>query len=149
MLRSVGLKAYRVLIPPPGMEPTLPTSEGEVLTAGPPGKSQFTFFKPSWFCCRFAEACVIQTASPPRLSPETLPQGRPFGHLGGHSTRSTDAHSLCGCVCKLVVSSRELFSMTDDGESAPTKRQKRGWKSQSSGKRFVPTYVAHCQGLKT
>ena len=121
----------------------------EVLTAGSPAKSQFTFFKPRWFCCRFLEARVIQTASPPRLSHETLPQGWPFGHLGGHNPSDTDSHSLCGCVCKLVISFRELFSMTDDGESAPTKRQKRGWKSQSSGKRFVPTDVAHCQGLKT
>ena len=48
--------------------PTLPTWEGEVLTAGPPGKSQFTFFKPSSFCCRFLEACVSQTTCPPRLS---------------------------------------------------------------------------------
>ena len=93
-----GLKACGLLLPPPGMESTLPTSEGEVLTTGPPGKSQFTFFKPNWLCCRFLEARVSQTASPPRLSHETLPQGWLVGHLGGHSTSDTDSRSLWVCL---------------------------------------------------
>lgn len=37
-----------------------------------------------------------------------------------------------------MISFRELFSMTDDGESAPTKRRKRGWKSQSLGSTLYP-----------
>lgn len=61
-------------------------------------ESQFTFFKPSWFCCRFLEAHVSQTASPPRLSHETLPQGWLVGHLGGHSTSDTDSCSLWMCL---------------------------------------------------
>ena len=43
MLRSVGLKACGALVPPPGMEPTLPASEGEVLTPGPPGSPSLHF----------------------------------------------------------------------------------------------------------
>lgn len=38
----------------------------------------------------------------------------------------TDSHSLYGRACMLVMRYRELFSMTDDGKSAPTKQQKRG-----------------------
>ena len=137
-----GLEACGVLLPLPGMEPTLPTLEGEVLIAGPPGKSQSTFFKPSWLCCRFLEAHISQTTSPPMLSHVTRPQGWPFRHLGSHNTSDTDSNSLCGCVCNLV-------SMTDHGASSPTKWQKHECKSQSSGKCFVLTDVAHCQGLKT
>ena len=134
------LEACGVLLPPPGMEPTLPTLEGEVLTTGPPG-FQFTFFKLSWLCNHFLEAHVRQTTSP-RLPYVTYPQGWPFRHLGSHNTSDTDSTALCGCVCNLV-------SMTDHRASAPTKRQKHGCKSQSSGKCFVPTGMAHCQGLKT
>ena len=40
-----GQEACRILAPRPGIEPTLPTLEGEVLTTGPPGKSpDFYFF---------------------------------------------------------------------------------------------------------
>ena len=35
-----GCKGCGILAPPPGIEPALPALEGEVLTTGPPGKSQ-------------------------------------------------------------------------------------------------------------
>ena len=35
-----GLEACGILVPLPGMEPSRPALEGEVLTTGPPGKSQ-------------------------------------------------------------------------------------------------------------
>ena len=107
-----GLKACGLLLPPPGMESTLPTSEGEVLTTGPPGKSQFTFFKPNWLCCRFLEAHMSRKKSPPRLSHVMRPQGwHPFRHLGYHNTSDTDSNSLCGCVCNLVsmTITKQLF----------------------------------------
>ena len=34
-----GREAYGILAPRPGIEPTPPALEGEVLTTGPPGKS--------------------------------------------------------------------------------------------------------------
>ena len=34
-------KACGILVPQPGIKPTAPALEGEVLTAGPPGKSLF------------------------------------------------------------------------------------------------------------
>ena len=34
-----GQEACGILAPPPGIEPTPPALEGEVLTTGPPGKS--------------------------------------------------------------------------------------------------------------
>lgn len=140
-------QSIQTLVPPPGMEPTLPVSEGEVLTPGPTG-SPSLHFKPSWFCCRFLEAHVSQTASPPKAVPQDAPQGWLVGHLGEDTAQVTQTHALCGCVYK-HDKFQGLFSMTDDGESASTKQQKRGWKSQSSGKHFVPTDVAHCQGLET
>ena len=39
-----GPKACGILAPQPGMEPTPPALEGEVLTTGPPGKSQWLLF---------------------------------------------------------------------------------------------------------
>ena len=33
-------EAYEILAPRPGIEPTPPSLEGEVLTTGPPGKTQ-------------------------------------------------------------------------------------------------------------
>ena len=44
MLWFFGREAHGILAPRPGMEPTPPALEGEVLTAGPPGKSPMTFF---------------------------------------------------------------------------------------------------------
>ena len=38
-LRFFGRKACGILAPRPGIEPTPPALEGEVLTTGPPGKS--------------------------------------------------------------------------------------------------------------
>ena len=38
-----GHEAYGILAPRPGNEPTPPALEGEVLTTGPPGKSQCSF----------------------------------------------------------------------------------------------------------
>ena len=35
-----GLEIYGVLVPRPGFEPTLLALEGDVFTAGPPGKSR-------------------------------------------------------------------------------------------------------------
>ena len=40
-----GHKACGILAPRPGIEPTCPALEGEVLTTGPPGKSLPLFFK--------------------------------------------------------------------------------------------------------
>ena len=37
-----GQKACGILVPWPGIEPTTPAMEGEVLTTGPPEKSPFT-----------------------------------------------------------------------------------------------------------
>ena len=39
MFWFLGLKVYGTLDPQPGIEPTFPASEGEVLSTGPPGKS--------------------------------------------------------------------------------------------------------------
>ena len=39
-----GLKAYGILGSWPGIEPAPPALEGEILTTGPPGKSQYLFF---------------------------------------------------------------------------------------------------------
>ena len=40
-----GPKAYEILAPPPGIEPTLAALEDKVLNPGPPGKSlQYFFF---------------------------------------------------------------------------------------------------------
>ena len=39
-----GLKASEILHPQPGIEPTPPVLEGEVLTTEPPGKSLDFFF---------------------------------------------------------------------------------------------------------
>ena len=36
-----GHEARGILAPPPGIEPSPPALEGEVLTTGPPGKSLF------------------------------------------------------------------------------------------------------------
>ena len=44
----LGLKACGVLSPQPGIEPTSPTLEGEVLTTEPPGKSPYKMLK--WLC---------------------------------------------------------------------------------------------------
>ena len=44
----LGLKACGVLAPQPGIEPTSPTLEGEVLTTEPPGKSPYKMLK--WLC---------------------------------------------------------------------------------------------------
>ena len=41
MFGFFGLKAHGILASWPGIEPTLPALEGEVLTTGQPGKSQF------------------------------------------------------------------------------------------------------------
>ena len=82
-----GQEACRILAPRPGIEPTLPTLEGEVLTIGPPGKSpDFYFFesyssskppssrKPSWIIQIFnyfspissliiLTVCIVHSAS--------------------------------------------------------------------------------------
>ena len=39
MFWVLGLEACGILVPRPGVEPTLPALEGKVLTIGPPGKS--------------------------------------------------------------------------------------------------------------
>ena len=39
MLWFVAHEAYGILAPRPGIEPSLPTLEGKVLTTGPPGKA--------------------------------------------------------------------------------------------------------------
>ena len=39
-----GREACGILAPQPGIEPTPPALEGEVLTTGPPGKSHFLAF---------------------------------------------------------------------------------------------------------
>ena len=39
-----GREAYGILAPRPGMEPSPPALEGEVLTTGPQGKSPECFF---------------------------------------------------------------------------------------------------------
>ena len=39
MLRFFDSQAYGVLAPQPGIKPSPPALEGEVLTTGPPGKS--------------------------------------------------------------------------------------------------------------
>ena len=44
LLWFFGHKAYGILAPRPGMEPLFPALEGEVLTAGAPGKSQGSGF---------------------------------------------------------------------------------------------------------
>ena len=40
VLVSFGCKVYRILAPQPGIEPTLPALDGEVLTTGLPERSQ-------------------------------------------------------------------------------------------------------------
>ena len=42
MVWDFGWGACGILVPQPGIEPTLPTLEGEVITIGPPGKSWYT-----------------------------------------------------------------------------------------------------------
>ena len=37
-----GCEVRGILVPWPGIEPALPALEGEALTTGPPGKSQYT-----------------------------------------------------------------------------------------------------------
>lgn len=39
MFWVLGLEACGILVPRPGVRPTLPALEGKVLTIGPPGKS--------------------------------------------------------------------------------------------------------------
>ena len=41
MFWSFGREACGILVPLPGIEPTSPALEGEVLTTGPPGKSHY------------------------------------------------------------------------------------------------------------
>ena len=43
MFWCFGHEAHGILIPQPGMEPTSPALESEVLTTGPPGKSHLLF----------------------------------------------------------------------------------------------------------
>ena len=88
-----GCKACRILVPWPGTETAPPALEGEVLTAGPPGKSQtyhhsplFSFLLDSvsvfWphtclllthYCPR---ACCSVAKSCPTLWPHELPHAR-------------------------------------------------------------------------
>ena len=42
----------RTLVPQPRVEPTLPALKGEVLTAGPPGKSLKSFIFVFVLCCK-------------------------------------------------------------------------------------------------
>ena len=44
-----GCEAYRILVTQPGIEPTPPALEGEVLTTGPPGNSLQLLLTP--MCC--------------------------------------------------------------------------------------------------
>ena len=44
-----GCEACGILAPQPGIEPTLPALEGEVLTTGPPGKSLRSILKHNAF----------------------------------------------------------------------------------------------------
>ena len=46
MLWYFGHQAYRILAPQPGIEPTPPALEGEVLTTGPPGQSLHPVLQP-------------------------------------------------------------------------------------------------------
>ena len=42
MIRNFGSEAYRILAPQPGFKPAPPALEGEVLSTGPPGKTQYS-----------------------------------------------------------------------------------------------------------
>ena len=44
-----GHKAHRILAPQPGMEPRASAVEAEVLTTGPPGKSQWVWLSVAFF----------------------------------------------------------------------------------------------------
>ena len=53
-----GRKACGILAPQPGIEPTPPALEGEVLTTGPPGKSPPTEFKLFWKTKKFQKGKI-------------------------------------------------------------------------------------------
>ena len=48
-----GCEACGILVPQSGIEPTPPALEGEVLTTGPPGKSQKMFFYSLYIFLKF------------------------------------------------------------------------------------------------
>ena len=50
--------ACRISAPQPGIEPTAPTLEGEVLTTGPPAKSLCSVCV-SVFCCCFPQSSLV------------------------------------------------------------------------------------------
>ena len=61
MFRCFVQEARRLLALWPGIKPTPPALEGQVLTTGPPGKTHFNFFK---FLFMYAFDCVgFSTAS--------------------------------------------------------------------------------------
>ena len=60
-----GCEAYGILAPRPGIEPSPPVLEGEVLTTGPPGKSQ----RPPYILCPGTHSLhLVPSSGPGELS---------------------------------------------------------------------------------
>ena len=76
-----GLQAYGILASWPGVEPTPPPFEGEVLTPGPPGKSQDVHIHIFFF--RFSLLTNHRLIWNCIKNPETIINSSPTPHSGG------------------------------------------------------------------